>query len=231
MEAITERPSTAQQSALPDAWVDRLFQRFATAYGTEKFTSLWRTQDMRDVKALWATELGRFTRDEVAHAVALLGEKHPSWPPTLFEFVALCRETVNHESAFYEAVRGMEDRKQGRMGNWSHRAVYWALIDVSAFDVGNSTWPQIKARWVKALDARLADPNLPQIPEPLKQLAAPERIQAGDNAQVDGLVAKMTAARRDARFWVKRILERKAAGDKTLTDIAYRMAVDSVNIK
>ena len=61
---------------------------------------------------------------------------HPSWPPTLPEFCALCRppaQTVNHEAAFYEAIRGIEHRQRGEVGQWSNRAIYWAAQDVTPF--------------------------------------------------------------------------------------------------
>lgn len=234
MEA-TEMQSTGQRNALPDAWIDRLFQRFAAAYGTEKFTALWRTQDMAEVRACWARELAEFTRDELARAVAALPKAHPSWPPSLYEFAALCRPApaaISHESAFYEAVRGLEDRKQGRMGNWSTKAVYWAAVDVSAHDIAGSTWPQIRSRWTAALDARMADGNLPAIPEPPKQLPAPERIRNGEHPQLDAWAALVAGTPRvSPRAWVQKILDRKAANDPMLTDIAYRMALESENVR
>lgn len=234
MEAIAERQSKEQPSALPESWIDRLFQRFAAMYGTDKFTSMFRTQDMGEVKRTWAAELGRYSRDELALAVESIRAKHPSWPPTMLELSALCRpvpEALNPESAFYEAVRGIEQRKRGEMGNWSHRAVYHAAMDVSTFDLLNLTWPQIRARWTTALNARLADPNLPPIPEPPKQLAAPEVPIDRNVERLHEMLASLTGKKKDDRAWVGKILERKARNDPTLSDIAYKMALDSVNVR
>jgi len=201
-------------------------------YGTEKFASLWRTQKLADVKALWASELGKFGRAELANAVSEMMVKHPSWPPTLPEFVALCRPAaLDPEAAFHEALVGTYARRDGKFGEWSHRAIYHASVDVSAFDMLNSTWPQIKTRWTRALNARLADPNLPEIPDVPKRLPEPERIKPGDSPIVDELVAKLTGTKRDYRGWVKKILERHAASDKTLTDYAYRMALNAENVR
>lgn len=206
------------------------------AYGTEKVTTLWRGQKLDEVKAYWAQELAHLTRDELARGFESMRGKHPSWPPTLYDFIDLCRpaqSAIDPETAFHEAVRGCEQRKLGEPGKWSNRAIYWASIDVSAFDVLNSTWPQIRARWSKALETRLVDQNLPEIPEPPKQLAAPPPISRDEKIPALEVMREQVGgeAKRNARAWVKAIIDRHAAGDKTLPDIAYRMALNSENIR
>jgi hypothetical protein len=210
-----------------------LFERLAMIYGTDKMQALWRGQEFYAVKDFWAEELGSFSADELRKAFAAL-DKHPSWPPTLIEFKALCRPTagsVNHEAMFYEAVRAVEKRKQGEMGSWSCKAVYWAALDVSAADVLGMTWPQIKGRWTQALDARLADPNLPVIPEPAKRLPAPEVPIDRNLERVHEMLATLTGPKKDHRVWVQAILDRKARNDATLSDYAYRMALKSADIR
>ncbi len=112
------------------------------------------------------------------------------------------------------------------MGHWSHRAIYWAAIDVSAFDVLNLNWGQIKGRWTKALEARVADGNLPEIPEPPKALPQPEVVKTGQDERLDALAAKVGKGLHP-RAWVKKLLERKANGDTTVSDIAYKMAIEA----
>jgi hypothetical protein len=198
-------------------------------YGTDKMQALWRGQELSTVKEFWAEELAGYSADELRKAFAAL-DKHSSWPPTLIEFKALCRPTisVNHEAMFYEAVRAVEKRKQGEMGSWSHKAVYWAALDVSAADVLGMTWPQIKGRWTQALVARLADPNLPVIPEPAKRLPAPAYTH--DRKQhVD--IDEMLEPGRDSRAWIQAILERKARNDPSLSHYAYAQALKAVTIR
>lgn len=229
--AVTERPET-RSTALPSAWIDKLFGRFAAAYGTEKFASLWRGQKLEDVKAMWAAELSRFTTEELRQGFESLRHTHKSWPPTLYEFADVCRPeaAVNHEAAFYEAVRGTQARRQGKAGEWSSKAIYWASVDVSAFDLLGSTWPQMRARWIAALDRRLTDPNLPPIPEPALQLTASndppyERTMAG----FDELVSKLKGDGREADplAWARKIIERHEAGDTTITPWVLRSAYDA----
>lgn len=211
-----------------------MFERFAATYGTEKFAALWRGQDIDGVKAFWAQELAHLTPDELRHGFETLRREHPTWPPTLYEFADLCRPaapTLEPEITFHEAVRGVEERRNGAVGQWSSRAVYWAMVDVSPFDVSNSTWPQIRARWTRALEARAADPNLPAIPEPPRALPAPPKdgeTNAEGLARLHDLIAK--APKVGPRAWAAKLLQREADKDPYLHPIAVEMAKDAERI-
>lgn len=220
-------------ASLPIAWIGRLFERMSLIYGTDKVQGMWRGQSIEDVQGFWSEELAGYSAEELRRGVQAM-RNNPTWPPTLYEFMDLCRPPqgqMSPEAAFYEAVRATEQRKRGEMGAWSKPAHYWAMMDVSAFDVLNSTWPQIKGRWTQALESRLKDPNPQPIPEPPKQLAPPPPItdeEAGKRLRELG--AKVPGSN-NRRAWVGKILERKARNDPTLSDIAYRMALNSENIK
>ena len=73
-------------TALPSAWIDRLFQRFSVMYG-KHWADLWEGVPMADVKDAWRTELGGVTGEQIVAALKACG----TFPPTLPEFVALCR--------------------------------------------------------------------------------------------------------------------------------------------
>lgn len=232
MEMTAERQSTEQRSALPTEGIEWLFDRFLKAYGTEKTQAMWRGQDRTEVKLFWGQQLAKFSSDELRAGVNALFAAHPSWPPTLPEFATLCRPQVNHEAAFVEAIRGLEHRKRGEMGQWSNRAIYWAAQDVTPFDVLGSTWPQIRARWITALDRRLTDPNLPAIPEPPLQLTAPEGQPASNTENLAHLHAMIANAPKvGPRAWAGRLLERHAAGDKTVSDHALSNAQKCAQLK
>lgn len=225
--------TATQLTALPSAWIDRIFERLALAYGN-KFADMWRDQSLPAVKAMWSRELAQLTADELRVGLESLRGACPTWPPTLFEFYDLCRPrpaALAPEVAFHEAVRGVEERRNGAMGQWSSRAVYWAMVDVSPFDVSNSTWPQIRARWTRALEVRAADPNLPAIPEPPLALPAPPKdgeTSAEGLQRLHEMIAR--APKVGPRAWATAILERHAAGDKTLWPIAVAMAKDAERV-
>ncbi len=227
---MTTRPLTV----LPSGWIDRLFERLWGFYGN-KFADMWKDMPIASVKACWAEELAGYSGEEFKRGLDALRSKHPTWPPTLFEFAALCRPSapaIEPEAAFHEAVRGVEQRKRGNMGQWSAKAVYWAAMDVTPFDLLNSTWPQIRSRWMRAFEARSADANLPEIPEPPKQLEAPPPVRNGEDARLDAMREQVGAVvKRDPLAWAKRLIERHENGDKTVYPIALAAAKDAARIR
>ncbi len=81
--------SPQKLSALPEQAIDRLFSRFEAMYGA-KVGEAWKGCDLRNVKAVWAETLGLFSRDQLSAGIS--GCMGRDWPPTLPEFVKLCRQ-------------------------------------------------------------------------------------------------------------------------------------------
>ena len=85
-----------QPRALPDAWIDSLFDRLEAAYGS-KWLNMWGNTNLANVKALWAEKLAGFSDNPKAMSYALNAlDEHP-FPPTLPEFLALCRKAPQIE--------------------------------------------------------------------------------------------------------------------------------------
>lgn len=89
MTDLTNAPSTAKRSALPDTWIDRLFQRFALMYGNN-WSGKWAGLPMDEVKAVWAADLGFASADQIRKALDHCKGNNPH-PPSSSEFVGLCR--------------------------------------------------------------------------------------------------------------------------------------------
>lgn len=81
---------------LPDAWVRRLFERFAQVYGSQKSAAMWSDVGIDKLAPVWAEALGKFDVSTLTAAVRALPERDSPWPPTLPEMVALCREQMPH---------------------------------------------------------------------------------------------------------------------------------------
>ncbi len=73
-------------TALPSAWIDRLFDRFAVLYGKHWF-DLWVDVPMADVKDGWSDGLRGISGQQIIAGLEKVGK----FPPTLPEFVALCK--------------------------------------------------------------------------------------------------------------------------------------------
>lgn len=81
--------SPAKQSALPDAWIDRLFQRFSLMYGNA-WAQKWAGLPLADVKAAWAADLAFASADQIRRALDHCRANNPHAPSSP-EFVGLCR--------------------------------------------------------------------------------------------------------------------------------------------
>lgn len=70
-----------------------LFLRMAECYGS-RWTSQYQEDEDQTVRALttWSGVLSGLTSQQVSLAARAMIDRHPSWPPTLGEFVALARE-------------------------------------------------------------------------------------------------------------------------------------------
>lgn len=74
--------------SLPDAWVDRIFDKLTLVYG-HQFLSRWDGLDLAKVKVDWAHELRGFAQNAGAIAYGL-ANLPPAKPPTVLEFRGIC---------------------------------------------------------------------------------------------------------------------------------------------
>lgn len=200
----TNVTSQASPSALPESWVERLFSRFSAMYGS-KFADLWRGTNIDHVKALWAEELGGFGGDEIKRGVDAC--KTRDWPPTLPEFLKLCRPPIDSERAFAEAVEQMARREQGR-DSWSHPAIYWTAVEVGAFDLKHKTWREMQHQWGNALAKQLAKGEWPEVPERREALPAPGQCmpdaeRLAENLAKAGAATDVKKAAVDGLEWAR----------------------------
>ena len=85
--------SQANVPVLPDRGIEWLFQKFEDFYGA-KWAAQYGAFPRERVKRTWAIELGGFSdRSDIIKA-ALDAQKGSPFPPTLPDFLALCREAA-----------------------------------------------------------------------------------------------------------------------------------------
>lgn len=191
-------------------WVDRLFGRLSAMYGA-RFADMWAGLDLAMIKAAWAEDLGDLATDEIARGVAAC--KQRDWPPTLPEFLGLCRPALDPEQAYYEAVQQMALREQGR-DRWSHPAIYWSAVTIGAFDMRNASWSAISKRWSRVLQAELAKGEWPEVPERMAALPSPGETMP-DPAKVEAAVRQANKVMREVgnQQWAVDVENRANAGE------------------
>lgn len=148
------------------SWIEKLFERLSAYYGA-RFADMWRGCDLEGVKQVWATELGDCTREEIARGVAACRTR--DWPPTLPEFLKLCRPAIDYERAFLEAIDQMRKREHGE-DVWSSPAVFWAACKLGG-DLRAHPYQAIKGRWHAALDDAIDGVRTGKLPTEIPQRA------------------------------------------------------------
>lgn len=123
--------SPQNQSALPDTWVERIFDHMAALYGS-KFADLWRNTDAEKVKSMWAFRLGGFADKPQAIKSALDALDDRPFPPTLPEFIALCRQAASRMGSDTKALpykpTAEDIERQREMANVASAAVSVAKV-------------------------------------------------------------------------------------------------------
>lgn len=203
--------------AIPEKWIESLFEKMVAYYGS-KFADQWRGSDPVSLKKIWAIELGKLSREELKRGVDNLINQE--WCPTLPQFVKLCvAPSIDYTVAYYEAIAGLQERGKGEMGQWSHRAVYWAAALLKQ-DLGMQTHAAIKSRWEAALKAQFERTEWPEIPQPRLELTAPgdgklskeEAKRMVKQLGADGIIKNVNDAGGHLR-WATKIIDRVAAGE------------------
>jgi hypothetical protein len=153
--------------------MDRLFNRFDGMYPTRWRASFPSEQAVKNWRAAWSIA---FTEQHVTPKHIADGLKACAtafdWPPSITEFINLCKSPVEPESAYYEALQQMNIRSTNGKDQWSHPAIYWAAVKFGTWDLKSSVYSNAKTRWGATLDECLRDPETP-VPSAMVALPAP----------------------------------------------------------
>lgn len=215
---------------IPAAWIDALFAKMLSLYGN-KFSEMWRDLDLIAVKAVWAQELQKLSRNEVAKGANSLVTQE--WPPTLPQFIKLCRISIDPLKAYYEAVNGAAARERGEIGEWSHPAIFWSFVAIGAFDIKHQTYSAIRERWESALAEELNKGAWKDIPNAVIAIAASsEKAQKeiADKYISETKVIKNENDNIDHKRWARKIMDRERKGDKSLSHIQVLFAKEALGI-
>lgn len=109
--AVQNETSPGNRPVLPDAWIDKLFERLACLYG-RKFADLWGGVDPVAVRKLWAEKLGVYPGEVIAKALTACDTR--PFPPTLPEFLLLCKAENNRPQPFKALPSPPIDRKAAK---------------------------------------------------------------------------------------------------------------------
>jgi hypothetical protein len=229
MTDLTKSTSRPLIPALPEEWIERIFQRMENFY-----LSLWKDRfgdiPRERVKRAWAEELAGYSVDEIKRGLDTC--KTNKFPPTLPEFLTACRPVMDARAEWAEACEQMRVRLEGRGADaWSRPQVYWSAVAIGAYDLNSMAWEQIKTRWTNALDRAKADP-IPEyraaLPAPGKQTVTKDEA-AGRMVELKQKIesASLPGTTKAGTQWAHRLMAREAAGEQVdhIAVISWREAL------
>lgn len=213
MQANRTLSTSHQPSSLSElSGMAKLFAIMAAMYGKLWFDQ-WADTPAAVMEEVWRTELQGFSKSEIEAGVAAC--RNLPWPPTLPQFLKLCRPEIDAEFAWKVAGEGMRARQTGEMGNWPDPCIYWAASRFGPFEVLNEPLAKHRVSWVAELDRarnQKAKGLLPEIPQPRKALVAP---------------GKAVTPREEARKRIREILE-LTQGKRDKVSFPYESALTDI---
>lgn len=214
--------------------MDHLFNRLDGAYPHKWRSNFPNQQAIDNWCESWAEafEEEGITPNDVKAGLKACRTRY-DWPPSCAEFIKACKPSVDPTVAYYEAVNGMVARERGERGQWSHPSIFWAAIQVSAFDLKNQSYSQIKTRWEKALQEEMAKGEWVAIPEAMLALPEPGKSKSAKE-HASKMVAEYKAGgvikgpNAEHRRWIDKVFARQKKKDDSLPSISVKFANEAL---
>ena len=130
----------ANQRALPESWIEKIFAKFEARYGS-LFLDRWRGCNMENVRDTWAEELANFEDKPECIGHALRSLATSKFPPTLPEFLESCRQAPRKEAPSLRYVPTAEDEERARQAAASAAKVI-KKINADGIDTHWATHPR-----------------------------------------------------------------------------------------
>lgn len=117
MSEQTSATLPARPSALPDAWIAKIFDHMSGLYGSQ-FADKWANSNIDSVRSLWAAKLAGFRDMPESIKEALDALDNKPYPPSLPEFLELCRDAARRRGERIKAIEHkptLEELEKARM--------------------------------------------------------------------------------------------------------------------
>jgi len=218
MQTLPSATSAEKVPALPESWAEQLFRRLENFYGA-KFTDSLGGIPRERVKQAWAEELAEYGGDEIKRGLEACRSR--TWPPTLPEFLQLCRPLADAREDWAEACEQMALRLRDGSDVWSRPQVYWAALHIGAHDLHTMAYEQCRARWARALGNAMGDPVPPvraALPTPGAQSVP--RDEAQRRAAELASSIDVGLAKQPGKGWARSLMQRELLGEKLPSSVA-----------
>ncbi|WP_295852002.1 hypothetical protein [uncultured Xylophilus sp.] len=194
-DGVLSRLSDPSLMPAPQEVIASVFGRLSAQLGG-KMAVLYAGVDPLTLQAEWAERLADLHDHELRRGLRACADR--KFAPTLGEFRQFCRPCLDPEIAWLEAATGLADREQGRVGEWTHPAVYRAAC-VMSHEVRTGRFADYRRRWEWTMQRELQAGWGEAVPAPAMRIQDQRRVgppPAHIRHQVAGILA---AARQSGR--------------------------------
>lgn len=137
---------------LPEKWIEQLFSEMSVLYGS-KFADLWAGTAPAQVRAGWAKKLAGFEDHPKAIRAALDSLDERPFPPTLPEFVAICRQEARRlGSELPQLPHRMTEEERERAEQAAKKAAQAAKASQDRDPIGWAKKPRSKLAFASVVD-------------------------------------------------------------------------------
>lgn len=166
-----------------------LFQRLGGQLGA-KFVEMYAGVKQAALEE-WSMGLTGFRQHELERGLAECATR--KFAPTLGEFAQFCRPALDPQHAWLEACDGLKARDQGKVGEWSHPAVYRAVTGMR-YEFQRGTFQQLRVQWERALKKEFEKgwgDEVPPVPTRVEHRPTHTKTPASVHAQLASLKLKI----------------------------------------
>ncbi|KWO62580.1 hypothetical protein WT98_30405 [Burkholderia territorii] len=157
--------------------MDHLFNRLDGLYPNRWRASFPSEQSIANWRESWAEAFDEegITTQMISDGIRGCRRAY-DWPPSISEFLKVCKPPIDIDAALYEAIEQMQARQHSK-DVWTNPAIFWAAAKVGEHDMLGQTFSQLKPRFEAALKKVLEGQVLP-VPPRVPMLQAPKTAES-----------------------------------------------------
>lgn len=181
-------PNPTHTKAFED--VDALFKTISEMLGEAAIGRFFGDVPEGQAKVTWAQYLVGYSKIEIDRGLAELANR--KFMPTLGEFSNWCRPSLDPEYAWYEADKCLRQRDDGKVGDWTHPAVWRAACRMS-MEIRNGDFQRNRTRWTYELRWEMRKGFGEGVPVPAPRIESAPAKTGGPSFEVRSNIDRLMA--------------------------------------
>lgn len=177
--SVRKAPTVAENPRT-EALISLVFERLKQMIGRAEMGRVFEGEPPELVQKTWARYLDGFSDEEIERGMQHVARVR--FMPRLGEFAIACRPCLEPEYAWHEAAKCLRQRDAGKVGDWTHPAVWRAACALS-MEVRSGDYLRHRGRWACVMADELAEGWGSGVPAPVLRLETEPLPTKGPTAE------------------------------------------------